>query len=317
MCRYAVTTIRERLERMLSHLEGVREGSATEPVHQMRVWSRRTRAALDVFRACFPAKDFKAVEQEVKRATRTLGAARDLDVMIMAQEKRLADLPEAQRAGLEAFLGQLRKERTAAQEQLVPVADHLEKVNLAGQFDALAEKAHSSQRTPFLAMASYTIDLRLYEMQAFVPYLAHPDHVLELHEMRIAAKRLRYTLEIFATPFAEQTAFAANYNEALTQVKAIQEALGNLHDPDVLVPRLARFAAHLITKGYTGKEESVGVHRADFAAVDGLIALCQTVAAERNTVYNQLVKDWRKLEKIRCSKPYAAICKQQSKLRKQ
>ena len=294
--KYAEAMIRERMERMLSHLDGVREGKETEPVHQMRVWSRRTRASLDVFRACFPAKAFMAIEREVKRVTRALGAARDLDVMILAQEKRLADLPEHQRAGLEAFLEMLRSERNKAQESLTAAANHLEQMGISAQFDALALRVRSPKKMPFLAMASYTIDLRLYEMQAFVPYLATPDHVTELHEMRIAAKRLRYTLEIFAAPFAEQTAFAENYTFALTQVKAVQEALGNLHDADVLVPRLARFAAHQITTAYTKDEASVGVHRVDLAGIEGLVALCRAIAAERDAVYRQLVKDWRKVE---------------------
>jgi len=296
LCEYAAATIRERMERMLTHLDGVREGKETEPVHQMRVWSRRTRAALDVFRACFPAKAFAVMEREVKRVTRALGTARDLDVMILAQEKRLSDLPEHQRAGLEAFLEMLRGERTKAQESLTAAANHLEQMEISAQFDALTYKTRSPKQMPFLAMAGYTIDLRLYEMQAFVPYLATPDHVIELHEMRIAAKRLRYTLEIFAAPYAEQTAFAENYSAALAQVKAVQEALGNLHDADVLVPRLARFAAHQITTAYTKDEDSVGVHRVDLAGTEGLVALCRTIAAERDAVYHQLVKDWRKIE---------------------
>lgn len=296
LCEYAAVTIRERMERMLSHLDGVREGKETEPVHQMRVWSRRTRASLDVFRTCFPPKAFAAMEREVKRVTRALGAARDLDVMILAQEKRLADLPEHQRTGLEAFLEMLRAERNEVQESLTAAANHLEQMGISAQFDALALRAGSPKKMPFLAMAGYTIDLRLYEMQAYVPYLATPDHVTELHDMRIAAKRLRYTLEIFAAPFAEQTASAENYAVALTQVKAIQEALGNLHDADVLVPRLARFAAHQITTAYTKDEDSVGVHRVDLAGIEGLIALCSTIAAERDAVYRQLVRDWRKVE---------------------
>jgi CHAD domain-containing protein len=298
LCDYAATVVRERLERMLSHLDGVREATDIEAVHQMRVWSRRTRAALSVFRGCFPNKGFAAFEREVKRVTRALGAARDLDVMIDAQSKRLDALPEDQRAGLEAFLDDLRAERLKAQVALLAVADELERSDIAAQFEALAQKAKNPNRTPFFATAAYTLDLRLYEMQAFVPYLSSPDFVIEQHDMRIAAKHLRYTLEIFAEPFQEATDFAPTYDKALNQVKDIQEALGLLHDADVLVPRLAQFMAERLNAAYPADDEhAVGVHRTDFAGLAGLLQLCRTVALERTVAYNRLVKDWQKVEK--------------------
>src|SRR5687767_1969196 len=93
LCEYAVELLTMRLDKMLAQAEGVRESKEIEPIHQMRVWSRRSRAALEVFRPCFDGKEYATIVAEVKKVTRTLGAARDLDVMIDTLTRREEDLP--------------------------------------------------------------------------------------------------------------------------------------------------------------------------------------------------------------------------------
>ena len=73
---------------------------------------------------------------------------------------------------------------------------------------------------------------RLEELYTWNEYVGQPYAVHELHNLRIAAKRLRYTLEIFepALPLASQP--------AIREVEQIQEELGSLHDSDVLIALL-------------------------------------------------------------------------------
>jgi triphosphatase len=136
---YAVQAIQPRLERMLSHLEGVKEGDKTEPIKQMRVWSRRTRAALEVFHDCFPEKEFKGFEREIKTVTGALGQARDLDVMIDTLTKREAGLPPHQRGGIASFIAQLKDGRDEAQKAVRETIAHLEHQDLLARFHAIAE----------------------------------------------------------------------------------------------------------------------------------------------------------------------------------
>lgn len=146
---YAVTVLSERLNRMLSHLEGVKQGETTEPVHQMRVWSRRTRAALDIFQACFPGKEYAVIEREVKKVTGALGEARDLDVMISTLRERMEGLPEEQRPGVDAFVGTLKAQRKAKQRPVEKITTQLEHHDLAARFAALAERVQAeAQDTP-------------------------------------------------------------------------------------------------------------------------------------------------------------------------
>lgn len=145
---YAVKAIQPRLERMLSHLEGAKEGDKPEPIKQMRVWSRRTRAALEVFHDCFPDKMFHAFEREIKTVTGALGQARDLDVMIDTLTKREAGLPPQQRAGLASFIVQMQNQRDEAQKAVRETIAHLEHQDLSGRFQAIAEAPRKVEAAP-------------------------------------------------------------------------------------------------------------------------------------------------------------------------
>jgi len=145
---YAVQAIQPRLERMLSHLEGAKEGDKTEPIKQMRVWSRRTRAALEVFHDCFPDKEFKGFEREIKTVTGALGQARDLDVMIDTLTKREAGLPPEQRGGLASFIAQMKDQRDEAQEAVRETIAHLEDQDLLARFQAIAEAPPEPEPKP-------------------------------------------------------------------------------------------------------------------------------------------------------------------------
>lgn len=73
---------------------------------------------------------------------------------------------------------------------------------------------------------------RLEEMALWGRYAHDPQRSDELHDLRIAAKRLRYTLEIFLDVLPEESA------SIIEEVTQIQEELGNLHDSDVMVALL-------------------------------------------------------------------------------
>ena len=70
---------------------------------------------------------------------------------------------------------------------------------------------------------------RLEEFQEWGRYADEPQDVNELHNLRIAAKRLRYTLEIFADVLPTAS------HQLLEEVTKVQEELGVLHDTDVVI----------------------------------------------------------------------------------
>jgi hypothetical protein len=71
--------------------------------------------------------------------------------------------------------------------------------------------------------------VRIAELYSYEPIVPFPDLSEALHDMRISAKRLRYTLELF------QPQFGKAGERQLERVKSIQEVLGTLHDHDVRI----------------------------------------------------------------------------------
>jgi len=82
--------------------------------------------------------------------------------------------------------------------------------------------------------------VRLDELCSFMPQATDPNEVVALHDMRIAAKRLRYILEITAPVFGA-------YAEASVRLtKDLQDLLGEIHDCDVQIPEVTDFLNGLI-----------------------------------------------------------------------
>ena len=130
---YGTGILEQRLKKLLAHAGGAKSGSDTEAIHQMRVWSRRSRAALDVFGGCFTghaADALACMEREVKNVTRALGEARDLDVMMDTLRARAETLPPEQQAGVDSFIAHLHTQRDERQQAVTRAVERLEKQRL-------------------------------------------------------------------------------------------------------------------------------------------------------------------------------------------
>ena len=136
---HGVEVIRQSLEKMLGLTEAVREGTDIEAVHDIRVASRRLRAAIDVFGAAFAIPEFRRFLADVKAITDELGAARDLDVMIETLEKLANELPEGERDGLERIIDEKRTERRKQQKDVLRALDRTERRDLPHRFEVIVE----------------------------------------------------------------------------------------------------------------------------------------------------------------------------------
>lgn len=90
-CLYATKILLPLLMQLEKELEGVIRDDDIEYVHRSRVATRRIRAAFPLFSSCFPRKDGKKWEREIRVLTRALGDARDLDVQIEVVRKILEE----------------------------------------------------------------------------------------------------------------------------------------------------------------------------------------------------------------------------------
>ncbi len=128
--------------------------------------------------------------------------------------------------------------------------------------------------------------VRLQEMYDFAPAIRDPQNVRELHDMRIAAKRLRYTMELFAP------VFGSPFAQTLKIVEDIQERLGAIHDADVIVPLL-----EAVLEKETERERKKALKKNSggpplFVAAEGLTPLIARRRADRARLYHEFVAFW-------------------------
>ncbi len=292
-CLFGAEALRQRLPALNAQLAGVRSAADIEAVHQMRVATRRLRAAFTLFAECLPNKRGEDWQREIKRITQALGAARDTDVQFEWLRKFLAKSTEPTwRPGLNRLLLRLYQQRQRLQIKVVDALDRLEASHTLDDLGTLLREQVVQARlnnvdphaTEVYLRAAEAIRLQLEHFLAYDVYVYQPEHSTELHAMRIAAKHLRYTLEIFAEL----------YNDTLKQplkvVKEMQELLGDLHDSDVWID----FAPQFMLEERARTTDYFGVDTYADRFVPGLTALQADRQRYRQKCYEDFVKAWER-----------------------
>lgn len=146
------------------------------------------------------------------------------------------------------------------------------------------------------------VAVRLDELCSFMPKARDPAAVHTLHDMRIAAKRLRYVLELFADEFGPYAAQAAK------QTKKLQDVLGEIHDCDVTRPRILALAEEL-RAGDAGHvrgladddakdlDPALAAQAPHRAAYRGLSTMDVALSARRDLLFDRFLARWEKLER--------------------
>ncbi len=204
-----------------------------EYVHQLRVGTRRSGAALQMFANCFPRKQAKAAKNCLRSIRQAAGDARDWDVFRLALAKTKI-LNGNGRPARDFLTGYAMGQRAAAQVRLKAAVLEFGPVfeAIAEDLPALARDPHSHKPAEKLGtFAGVRIGELLATFEQAVA--ANPTDPAELHQLRILAKRLRYALEIFAEcfpPELKDTLYPA--------VEQAQEVLGEVQDAVVGRDRL-------------------------------------------------------------------------------
>jgi CHAD domain-containing protein len=119
----AARVLEVRCQELIDHSENVLDTSDIERVHSTRVATRRLRAAIEIFRPCFPKGEGKRVLNEIKALADALGERRDRDVAIEALESFAAAMPAPDRPGIRSLADRFRAEQQQANEELAPFVE--------------------------------------------------------------------------------------------------------------------------------------------------------------------------------------------------
>jgi CHAD domain-containing protein len=225
--------LRFHLARMLAREAGTREGREAEELHAMRVATRRQRAAWRVFGDSFDPRRTARHRRRLREVAADLGGVRDLDVLIEEAEAYRAQLPSKEAAGLEPLLASWRMRRDAARVLLVHELDSKRYARWVEEYVAFVQAEGAGTRPVGPTQPHRVRDAMpsriwaAYEgVRAYEPVMRWAD-VTTLHDLRIAAKGLRYTLEFV------REALGPDAGPVIEKVVALQDHLGWLHDADV------------------------------------------------------------------------------------
>ncbi len=290
----AFAVLRRQLTELLAHEPGTRLGEDPEELHDMRVATRRLRAAMDLFADALPA-GAGALREELRWIAGALGAVRDLDVQLGRVEELERWLPpmggggeaaggpaqpgggeaqpgggEAQPGGGEAQPGELgdlrallRREREAARTALLGALDSERWERVTADLTALAVAGPdpgltAAGRPAAVVTGELILDRHRRALRA-AKKAQRSGQAADFHRLRIRCKRLRYSVEFTVTLYGKPA------RQFARKLAALQDALGELQDDVVAQGRL-----HDLAVGATGRAGARG-------AIDSMAALAPAI----------------------------------------
>jgi CHAD domain-containing protein len=212
-----------------------------EHVHQLRVATRRADAALRIFKPCLPGKVHKRARRRLRRLRKAAGAARDWDVFLLGLADRRSKKSDKNQPGLSFLFSYAFGQRSAAQADLESVGAE-EHRSFDPFLQATIDSVRPADDLPTGAelhqLAKPLLATRLHELDwTAAGDLEDYGH---LHQVRIAGKRLRYAMEVFADCFS-----LSFRGELYPQVEEMQEILGRANDSHVAEARLTDLRGRL------------------------------------------------------------------------
>lgn len=147
--------------------------------------------------------------------------------------------------------------------------------------------------------------VRISELWSWAEHMPFPDRVRELHDMRIAAKRLRYLFEFL------QPCFNDDFKKNLKRFKKLQDYLGEIHDCDVWVDYLRSQvkdafrelnAQRKSLNQFVGADPDLKTAAGEFSSslaqgpIHGLLMMLEDVVDRREVLYKELLEYWTELE---------------------
>jgi CHAD domain-containing protein len=219
--------LKQRLTTLIEALPAAQAGDSRS-VHQARVASRRLREALPVLRATVNAQELRAVRQQVRQMTRALGPVRELDVALQHLDEVGSGSAVPRRA-----LGRVRHAIT--REQMARRRQMLASIT-PGKVEKLRQRLMRVSAGPVAPQSASALDEAHAQVARRAERLGRAIHRAgslyvpqRLHAVRIAAKKLRYALEI------ERELQRSRSTARITQLKRLQDVLGRMHDFEVLI----------------------------------------------------------------------------------
>lgn len=231
----AFAVMREQFELFLAHEPGTRLGEDTEKLHDMRVASRRLRAAMKIFKDALPVR-FGKVQDELRHFDRALGEVRDVDVQLQQLDVWTDEAEPEDRESLEELRDVLKEQRGKARKAMLRTLDSRRYARFVESLTALLERgpSHRSRaaQRPVLDVAPDLIHHRYRKVRKAGDRITRESPGEGYHDLRKKGKRLRYALEFLSGVYGKPA------GKLISSLKDLQDVLGDHQDTVVAVSHL-------------------------------------------------------------------------------
>jgi len=231
-----LATLRRQFAILLAKEPGTRLGDDIEALHDMRVASRRLRAALSLLADYLPAEAVR-LKPELAWLGQTIGAVRDLDVQLVRLGEWTAAVPPEDREPLSRLRALLDEERARARAEMLKALDSARYERFVRRFSSML-RTRTGARTPAgLAAAPDLVERRHRALRKAMKRIDGEAEPAAYHRLRIASKRFRYALEFLSELYDGDT------KPMVRRTVELQDLLGDFQDADVAIGRFRRLAA--------------------------------------------------------------------------
>jgi CHAD domain-containing protein len=293
----AFAVLRRQFAEMRAHEGGTRLGEDPEELHDMRVPTRRMRAAIKVFRDVLP-EGARWFGEELRWVAQALGDVRDLDVQIERLQSWKQEADEEPSKALDKIIGITEKRRAEARERMLAALDsdryeHLE-TSFAGMLRRGPEReadGRGVEGEPVTAVAPALISRRYRKWWKAARRLDASSSPEEFHDTRKKGKRLRYTLEFVSEVYGDPV------QKLIVPLKALQDDLGDNQDAVVAAEFLRGLGT---TTGGTRVPRGVAFTMGVYSERCSREAKNLRAAVPGSKPFRVLVKGrrWKKFEKV-------------------
>ncbi|MBI4845893.1 MAG: CHAD domain-containing protein [Candidatus Omnitrophica bacterium] len=232
--KFIKKTFRASVKVILREEQGVKKNKDPECIHQLRVALRKLAASFELFQDVMPGQLLKKWKKDIGIFSEVLGKARDIDVQIEFLKdfkNRKRKLKNSQ--GMDVFILILSDKRSRFQPQVIKAIDEFDKSltikKIEKEIKILPFDFKKYKSRKFYRHAKAKIEEKVNQLLVFEEFVQNPDAVEQLHNMRVAAKHLRYLLEQCGCFYADRL------DVFIESARYIQKALGSIHDFDVWI----------------------------------------------------------------------------------
>jgi triphosphatase len=232
-----LSVLRRQLAALLAKEAGTRLGDDVEELHDMRVASRRLRAAIALFGDVLPA-EAERLRPDLAWVGQTIGAVRDLDVQLQQLDRWTNGLAPSDQDALRRLRSLLEGQRARARAEMLQALDSPRYARLVRRLGTMLRSRSGARTAPARAVAPDLVEARHRALRKAKRQIGPDSDAAAFHRLRIAAKRYRYALEFLSDVYPGQT------KRLIRQTVALQDVLGAHQDAHVAITRLRDLAGN-------------------------------------------------------------------------